>query len=61
MTELHRDSPLFDKILDIRLLQNTVLDAKLIPLTLRIIPGFRPTNINGQNEKLIHLEVRLNV
>lgn len=56
MTELQRDTPLFDKILVMRL-QSGLQEARQIPLTLRIIPGIRPTNINGQNEKLFHFEV----
>lgn len=56
MTELHRDAPLFDKILMIKLMSG-LQEARQIPLTVRIIPGIRPTNINGQNEKLFHLEV----
>jgi hypothetical protein len=56
MTELQRDSPLFDKILVIRL-QSGIQEARQIPLTVRIIPGIRPTSIHGQNEKLFHFEV----
>lgn len=56
MTELQRDSPLFDKILVIRL-QSGTQEARQIPLTVRIIPGIRPTSIHGQNEKLFHFEV----
>ena len=56
MSELQRDAPLFDKILVMRL-QSGLQEARQIPLTVRIIPGVRPTNINGQNEKLVHLEV----
>jgi hypothetical protein len=58
MTELHRDAPLFDKILMIKLMSG-LQEARQIPLTVRIIPGIRPTNIHGQNEKLFHLEVGL--
>jgi hypothetical protein len=56
MTELHRDAPLFDKILMIKLMSG-LQEARQIPLNVRIIPGIRPTNIHGQNEKLFHLEV----
>jgi hypothetical protein len=56
MTELSRDAPLFDKILVMRL-QSGLQEARQVPLTLRIIPGIRPTNISGQNEKLFHFEV----
>jgi hypothetical protein len=56
MTELQRDSPLFDKMLVIRL-QSGIQEARQIPLTVRIIPGIRPTSIHGQNEKLFHFEV----
>lgn len=56
MSELQRDAPLFDKTLAMRL-QNGLQEARQVPLTVRIIPGIRPTNINGQNEKLFHLEV----
>lgn len=56
MTELQRDAPLFDKMLVIRL-QSGLQEARQIPLTVRIIPGIRPTSIHGQNEKLFHFEV----
>lgn len=56
MTELHREAPLFDKILMIKLTSG-LQEARQIPLTVRIIPGIRPTTIHGQNEKLFHLEV----
>ena len=57
MSELQRDAPLFDKMLAMRV-QSGLQEARQIPLTIRIIPGVRPTNIHGQNEKFIHIEVR---
>ena len=56
MTELQRDAPFFDKVLVIRL-QSGLQEARQIPLTVRIIPGIRPSSIHGQNEKLFHVEV----
>ena len=56
MSELQRDAPLFDKVLVMRV-NSGLQEGRQIPLTIRIIPGIRPTNINGQNEKLFHLEV----
>ena len=59
MAELHRESPLFDKVLTVKLQNSTFQDAAVrqAPLCLRIIPGSRPTANNGQSEKLVHIEV----
>ena len=59
MAELQRDAPLFDKVLVVKL-QNGASPqetARQVPLTLRIIPGTRPTANNSQSEKLVHIEV----
>jgi hypothetical protein len=59
MAELQRDAPLFDKVLVVKV-QNSGQQqetARQVPLTLRIIPGTRPTASNGQSEKLVHIEV----
>lgn len=59
MAELQQDAPLFDKVLVVKV-QNSGHQqetARQVPLTLRIIPGTRPTASNGQSEKLVHIEV----
>jgi spindle assembly abnormal protein 6 len=56
MTELHRESPLFDKVLVMQL-QSGIQEARVIPLTVRIIPGTRSTNLAGQAERLVHIEI----
>ena len=54
--ELHRDTPLFDKTLNIRLFQGSS-ESREVELSLRIIPGTRALASSGQPERLFHFEV----
>lgn len=54
--ELHRETPLFDSILNVQLCQGSS-DSRTAPLSLRIIPGTRSLASSGQPERLFHFEV----
>lgn len=56
--ELHRETPLFDKTLNIRLFQGSS-ESREVPLSLRIIPGTRAVATSGQPERLFHFEVSI--
>ena len=55
--ELLRDAPLFEQLMYISLVQNLQQEPRIIPLTVRIIPGSRSTGTAGQVERLVHFEV----
>jgi hypothetical protein len=55
MTDLHRECPLFDKLLSTQI-NDGIHDARNSALVFRILTGTQSTP-NGQTEKLFHFEV----
>lgn len=56
MAELHRESPLFDRLLPIQITDD-VHDNRGTNLVLRILKGSQPTASAGQIESVLHIEV----
>ena len=58
--ELHRDSPVFERCVNVRQCQGTS-ESRTTPLDYRIIPGTRSIagGSSGQSERLFHFEVSI--
>lgn len=56
--ELARDAPLFDKFLQVQIVQGNA-EPRVVSLAFRVIPGTRSTSqtATGQSERLFHFEV----
>jgi hypothetical protein len=57
MTELQRETPLFDKLIPIEICSADMESQKTVHLAFRIISGTRSTPSAGQVERLFHFEV----
>jgi hypothetical protein len=62
MTDLERDSPLFDRILPIQIHGDGLdPDTRSNSIVFRVLQGTQPSTILGQTEKLYHFEVCLSI